>query len=151
MQIREALESDRGGIEFLLPRLADFQVPAHRRRQDLWQGDRDKIFSILASEGPPGFVLVAEEDQTVAGLVFVSLGPETLSGQPSAHLEALAVAAGAEGRGIGGALIAAAEQRALQSGARTMTLTVFTDNSRARRIYERHGYKPELIRYIRRL
>ena len=58
-------------------------------------------------------------------------------------------AEGAEGQGIGQALLNAAEAAAGEHGAQTITLHVFSTNSRARRLYERSGYDGELIRYIK--
>jgi ribosomal protein S18 acetylase RimI-like enzyme len=79
----------------------------------------------------------------------VTLRPELLSQEPSAHLEALAVADGVEGQGIGQMLLKAAEAGAAANGAKTMTLHVFATNTRARKLYERFGYDGELVRYIK--
>ena len=81
----------------------------------------------------------------------VTLRPELLSRAPSAHLEALAVAEGFEGRGLGGRLLAAAESDAGEQGAQSLTLHVFAVNERARRLYEKAGFEGELMRYIKEL
>ncbi len=44
------------------------------------------------------------------------------------------------GRGIGTALLDAAEDEARARGAARLTLTVSVENARARRLYARHGY-----------
>ena len=44
------------------------------------------------------------------------------------------------GRGIGTALLRAAEDEARTRGATRLTLTVGVDNAGARQLYERHGY-----------
>ena len=59
------------------------------------------------------------------------------------------MAARAEGRGVGRALLDAAEARALEEGAEFMTLHVLSANTRARALYERCGYAGELLRYIK--
>ena len=79
----------------------------------------------------------------------VTLRPELLSLEPSAHLEAIAVNDGAEGLGVGQALLSKAEVRASESGALTMTLHAFATNKRACAFYERSGYTAELRRYIK--
>ncbi len=85
------------------------------------------------------------------GLSLVRFREEMLSHEPSAHLEVLAVAREAEGKGIGRALIVAAENAAQERGALTMTLHVFANNTRARYVYEKLGYSGEIIRYIKDL
>lgn len=72
-----------------------------------------------------------------------------MSHASSAHLEALVVADNAEGQGVGGSLLAAAEEEARQRGALSMSLHVFARNQRARKVYERAGFDGELIRYIK--
>jgi len=96
-------------------------------------------------------IQVAVADGNIAGLAMVSMRPEPLSGDPSAHLEALAVEDGYEGHGIGRRLIEAAEQDAAAQGAMSMTLHVLTENERARSLYERAGFDTELVRYIKPL
>ena len=83
------------------------------------------------------------------GVTMVTLRPEMLSHLPSAHLEAIAVAEIAEGRGVGKALMEAAEVGARERGALSMSLHVFSTNERARRVYKRAGYDEEMIRCIK--
>ena len=45
----------------------------------------------------------------------------------------------------------AAEEGARARGAESLTLHVFSTNTRARALYERLGYAGELIRYIKHL
>ena len=90
-------------------------------------------------------------DGQILGLAVVRLRDELLSHDPSAHLEVLAVAQEVEGRGVGKALVTAAESKARELGAETMTLHVFGVNVRARGMYERLGYDGELLRYIKEL
>ena len=53
----------------------------------------------------------------------------------------IAVRRDAEGRGIGRAMMAELEARARQRGAASIRLRVSPDNPRARRLYERCGYR----------
>ena len=57
-----------------------------------------------------------------------------------ARLYSIAVAHGARGRGLGEALLAAAEHAAARNGAQRMRLEVRPDNAAAIRLYERQGY-----------
>jgi ribosomal-protein-alanine N-acetyltransferase len=58
-----------------------------------------------------------------------------------ARLYSIAVADAARGRGLGEALLAAAESAAQRHGARRMRLEVRQDNAAAIRLYERMGYR----------
>ena len=151
-QIRNAEYEDGEAILTLMPRLASFSVPKSRNPLDLWRSDAAMLQRWLDGEAAECFVHVAVDDaQEVLGFVLVSLRPELLSHEPSAHLEAIAVGEGAEGMGVGQALLAAAESEAMAQGARTITLHVFASNTRARGFYEQAGYDGELLRYIKEL
>ena len=56
-----------------------------------------------------------------------------------------------EGRGAAGALLAAAEAWSRGLGHRTLTLNVFEGNRHARAVYEKRGFRPETLRYVKRL
>jgi ribosomal protein S18 acetylase RimI-like enzyme len=151
-QIRSAVSEDGEAILALMPRLAAFDVPKSRNPVDLWRSDAAMLQRWLDGEAAECFVHVAVDDaETMLGFTLVSLRPELLSHEPSAHLEAIAVGEGAEGMGVGQALLAAAESEAKAQGAQTITLHVFASNTRARGFYEQSGYDGELLRYIKEL
>ena len=150
--VREATTDDGERMLKLLPRLASFDVPERRTVREVWSRDQRQLQAWLAGEKPDTLVHVAvDPDDRILGVAMTTIGEEFLSGKPSAHLEVLAVAAEAEGKGIGGALIARAEQAAVNRGASSITLSVFRNNARARRLYEKLGYDGEIIRYIKDL
>ena len=152
IEVRHASSGDSDAIMALMPRLASFDVPKSRNPLDLWRSDAAMFQRWLEGEAEECFVHVAVDDaQKVLGFTLVSLRPELLSHEPSAHLEAIAVGEGAEGMGVGRALLAAAESEAKSHGAQTITLHVFAKNTRAREFYERSGYDGELLRYIKEL
>ena len=150
VRIEAADPGDTEAMLLLFPRLAAFDVPDNRNPEHLW-GEDAKMLQAWANDGDENcIVLVAkEEDGTVLGISMVTVGPELLSHAPSSHLEVIAVAAAAEGRGIGKALLEAAEKAVIDRGAKSMSLHVFRKNIRARRIYERAGFDEELIRCIK--
>lgn len=151
-QVRQAVGEDGEAILALMPRLASFDVPQSRNPVDLWRSDAAMFRRWLDGEAEECFVHVAVGDANqLLGFTLVSLRPELLSHEPSAHLEAIAVSEDAEGSGIGQALLTAAENEARTKGAKTMTLHVFAVNGRARRFYEKSGYDGELLRYIKAL
>jgi len=135
----------------LMPRLAEFDLPASRNPRHLWEHDAEMLRAWLRGDNECLVHAAIDEHNRVLGFTMVSLRPELLSHEPSAHLEAIALDPAAEGRGIAQALLAAAEVGARASGALTMTLHVFAVNERARRLYERAGYNGELMRYIKPL
>jgi ribosomal protein S18 acetylase RimI-like enzyme len=151
-QVRSAVNKDGDAILALMPRLAAFDVPESRNPVDLWRSDAAMLQRWLDGEAAECFVHVAIDDtQEMLGFTLVSMRPELLSHEPSAHLEAIVVAADAEGMGVGQALLEAAESEARTRGAQTMTLHVFARNTRARGFYEHSGYNGELLRYIKEL
>ena len=148
---RAATAEDGDAILALMPRLAAFEVPESRTPEHLWMHDAALFRQWLRGEAEQVLVHVVEDSGSILGMAMASLRPELLSGEPSAHLEAIAVAEGTEGKGIGSRLLHAVEEDARARGALTMTLHVFAANERARRVYERAGYDGELMRYIKRL
>ncbi|MEQ8208040.1 MAG: GNAT family N-acetyltransferase [Woeseia sp.] len=151
IKIRDATISDSDAMLALLPRLAAFDIPAHREAEHLWAGDAALLREWLAGDAPQCLVQVAVSADRIVGMTLTTLRPDMLSHEPSAHLEVIVVAADAEGSGAGKALLAEAEQNARRHGAGAMTLHVIESNSRARAIYEHCGYAPELLRYIKEL
>lgn len=149
--IRAGTPNDLAGIEILLPRLADFDLPAYRVAEHLWQGDRDMVREWALGNRVDVEVVIAADVDRIVGVAVLSLGNELLSGESSAHLEVLAVAASAEGAGVGSALMKETETIAQANGARSMSLHVFSNNNRARTLYERQGFNDDLRRYYKPL
>ena len=156
-RIRRGVPDDLEAMLAILPRLAEFELPARRRPGDLWEGDARTLRAWAeggtAESGHDDLiVLVADHDvHGVVGLALVRLQPEFMSRDPGAHLEAIGVAPVADGHGVGRMLLTEAERAALAAGARSMTLHVFANNERARSVYERTGYEGELLRYVKHL
>jgi ribosomal protein S18 acetylase RimI-like enzyme len=148
-QIRDAQSSDGDQMLAMMPRLAAFDVPESRNPEHLWRDDAKLMQSWLDGDTEDCLVQVAVDDAKVLGFTLVRLRPELLSHAPSSHLEAIAVSDSAQGKGVGLALLDAAEDNARSHGAESMTLHVFASNSRAREFYERNNYTGELLRYIK--
>jgi ribosomal protein S18 acetylase RimI-like enzyme len=148
--IRPASPDDAPAIHVLLPRLAAFGPPPPRRPDELWAGDAELLTAWASGRAPDVRVHVAlDATGTIVGVAMTRLRPEPLSHAPSAHLEVLALAAHAEGQGLGRALVDAAEATARDEGATSMTLHVFAVNHRARALYARLGYTEEILRAIK--
>ena len=131
-----------------------FQDPRTDPETKIHQSDA-RVIQKWIDGGEPDCVIVIARDEgatrALLGFALVRMQPDAINGEPSAHLEALAVADGAEGKGVGSALIERGEQIAIKEGANTMTLHVFQTNRRAITLYERRGYSAEWIRYIKPL
>ena len=159
--IRPATPADAPAIVALLPRLAAFEVPNGRAPEELWRDDRALV--LAWAEGGRGDVDVAVATDAdgegggggnggeVIGVAVISERRELLSGEPSAHLEILAVHERAEGSGTGSALLAEGERMARRRGLGSISLHVFAANRRALRLYERCGFDAELLRCFKRL
>ena len=93
--------------------------------------------------GDPAFAFrLAEADGEAAG--YAKLGPLTLpveTAHPAIQLDQLYVLKEYHGEGIAAALMDWAIAEARRRGAEQMYLTVFTENHRARRFYDRYGFE----------
>jgi GNAT superfamily N-acetyltransferase len=91
----------------------------------------------------PAFAFrLAEEDGRSAG--FVKLGPTTLphvAPGPAIELRQFYILAPWQGRGLAAELMDWTLAEAKRRGAETLYLSVFVDNHRARRFYERYGFE----------
>lgn len=145
--IRNAIPEDQQEALALLPALSDFNVPEYRNPDDTWHGDAKLLKQFFAGTIPETDVLVAIDGHSaILGVAVYTLRKELLSGEPSAHLEVLAVSRDSRRQGIGNALINATESAAKIKGAQSITLHVFANNTRARSLYQSTGYNEELLR-----
>lgn len=127
--IRHCRPQDAPDIAPLLAQLGYPAAPDHvTRRVHEW------------AAGPERHLLVADVDQTVAGLAALCLIPLIHRDQPLARLVALVVDDRHRGTGIGHALLDRAEQIAQQSGCDEMEITSNRSRDVAHRFYRSHGY-----------
>lgn len=108
---------------------------------------RDAVARHVVSQG----VLVARDPDLVG---FVMFGPET--GEYDQDVERgvvqnLFVRSDRQGEGIGGDLLAAAEDALAASGADVVSLEAMAANADARRFYARHGYCEHRVEFEKRL
>ena len=79
------------------------------------------------------------------GVCIGFIGYSTFQAMPLLNIHDLAVLPGYRGRGVGRALLAAAERMASAAGCCKLTLEVLEDNLAARRLYEHFGFRD--VRY----
>lgn len=151
LSIEVGLPDDLEAIEALLPRLADFEVPGQRHPEDLWHGDRQLVREWAIGKRSGVRVFVARAETRILGVAVSSAREELLTHAPSVHLEILSVAREAEGQGIAKALLQAVESAARTAGASLISLHVFTNNQRARSLYQHYGFDEEILRCVKHL
>jgi ribosomal protein S18 acetylase RimI-like enzyme len=90
---------------------------------------------------PGALVLLALGEGRVVGIASCFYGFSTFAARPLLNVHDLAVLPEFQGRGIGRALLAAAEERARGRGCVKLTLEVLEDNARARGLYHERGFR----------
>jgi ribosomal protein S18 acetylase RimI-like enzyme len=101
---------------------------------------RDRLIPGLQGH-PTTRVWLAFDDTRPAGVCVAFTGFSTFHARPLLNIHDLAVLPGLRGRGIGRALLAAAEAGAIASGCCKLTLEVQEDNVPARGLYEGFGFR----------
>ncbi len=151
-RIRPADASDDEFILSLVGRFVDFELPAWRRRIDCANGIRRDLRRAL-DQSPLSDTLFIAEDESGERLGFLRLQKtrDFFSGRVNCHVSDIAVAGGREGRGIGRALLDHAQAWAKKQRCALITLAVFPGNSRARELYERAGFREDLLRLAKRV
>jgi ribosomal protein S18 acetylase RimI-like enzyme len=152
IRIRPAGPDDASWIPALAPRLHEFGPPPWREVAAMDAAVAAQLAHALANPTPGGAMFVAE-DSGGSPLGFVSLKTDRdyFTKVQVGHVIDIVVAKAGEGRGVGRALLAAAERWGEANGYPYLTLHVFVGNDRARRLYERSGYAVEWTRMLKPL
>lgn len=150
--IRPARAGDRAAVLALVPRLRAFGPPPLRPPESLDAGELRTLGGFFESPPDGAALWVAEgPDGALLGAAYAERAVDYFTEESHGHLGILMVAAEAEGQGVGRALVAAVERWAAEQGDRFLTLNVFATNARAASVYERAGYRPDTVRYVREL
>ncbi len=136
MNVRRATPAD---LEALLPLVHGYRR-FYRQEHD---AQRERAFMEAHLRDGTSVVYVAEEDGTLVGFVQLFHTFSTVFLAPALILEDLFVDPGVRGRGVGSALIGAAEEYARAIGAAVMFLETAVDNVPAQAVYERKGWTRE--------
>jgi GNAT superfamily N-acetyltransferase len=151
LRLRPARPADLPFLLSLAPRLAESGVPPWRRPAHVVEAERQALARALEAGSPDAPILIAEADDAPLGFVYLETQVDFFTGRSHAHVAVLAVTDAAQGHGVGQALLSAAEDWARDRGYPFISLNVFTENARARRVYERLGYGAETLRYVKTL
>jgi len=149
--VREGTAADRDFVVDTARRFAAFGPPPWRSAAEIVAGEVRCLDDFFDAARDTRTLLVAELDGRPAGFTFLEPAVDYFTGQADGHIGMVAVAETAEGKGVGAALMRAAEDWARRNGYPRLHLNVFAANARARRIYERTGYAIETIRYVKRI
>lgn len=149
--IRPARPADEVRILAIADRLAAFD-PTTRPAAEIASRERRALAEALAQPAPGSALLVADDPQLgLVGILLLESRRDYFTDEPHGHVAILAVAREAEGQGLGRALLKAAEDWAQARRFRRLTLAVFVDNRRAKELYARQGWRPELETYYKNL
>lgn len=151
LTIRPATAGDREWILALAPRLHDFGPPPYRSRGQMDRAVVASIDEALSGARSDASVYVAESGGKRLGFIHLHGARDFFTGETHGHVSDIVVAGEAEGRGVGRALMAAAEDWARAHHYRLLSLHVFDGNARARAFYRQLGYGPDILKLIKPL
>jgi len=152
IRIRPARHDDTEWIIALAPRMHEFGPPPWRDVRVMNDAVAEQWGRELANPTPGSAMLVAEDASGApVGFVWLKTDRDYFSDLQVGHVIDIAVTPDGEGRGIGRALLVAAERWAEEAGYPWLTLHVFEGNDRARRLYEKVGYVVEWTRMLKRV
>ncbi len=110
----------------------------------------ERLLDVVASQSH--VLLVAREaDLPVGFLLLLDALPDEVALQPQGFVAYMAVEPAFTRRGVGEALLSAAEDEARRRGIAYISLMVTESNAPARRLYERAGYLTERRQLCKRL
>lgn len=148
IRVRQAQAADPDDLAFLramAPRL-EAGMPARIPAGALAAAVERSVVGALQARRTGEAILLAEDDQgRRLGFIYVVTSQSSLTNEAFGYISEFAVDLRAEGRGVGRALLDAAEAWARSQGLPAMTLKVFCSNARARAVYEHLGYEPDVL------
>ena len=154
MRIRKAMPEDAPFIAQHAHRMLDFKLPDWRANEKdiMVKADINHLTKALqASDENDAMFIAEDESKKPLGFVQVNMQTDYFTGEEHAHVNDIVVTKDAEGKGAGKLLLAKADEWAKEKNARWITLNVFDENFRARKVYEKAGYKIEWIKYLKEI
>ena len=117
------------------------------RSTDGWWAIRSRRYRAWLAE-PNSFLLIAEGDDAAVGYALVTfhdIDDSHTTGDRFAELQSLVVIPERRGDGIGTALLHEVYRQVRRRGVQEMVIGVLAANDRARRLYEREGFRPWVL------
>ena len=148
--IRDATLEDRDFVLNTVHRLAYYGTPAWRTIQEIVTQEQRGLQNFFSLPEPGAALFVAERHgEGRVGYVFLEVREDYFTERPVGHINSIAVIENADGQGVGSALMRAAEDWARENGFSHLSLNVFPDNYRARKIYESRNFRVETVHYVK--
>jgi ribosomal protein S18 acetylase RimI-like enzyme len=148
--IRPATLDDEPALWSLAVRLGECPLPRWRTPAEIAEADFRAMMAAVGAADRDNEVLIAERGGAAAGCLHIHTAIDFF-GRRHAHLSVISVSAEAEGRGVANVLMVAAEEWTRERSLPLLSLNVIDGNARARRLYARHGFEPEIVRYVKPL
>lgn len=148
--IRAALPTDNDFILSLASRFSDFDLPEWRTASEVDSTNRRLLQKALEQPEPGSAVFVAEAGNgQLAGFIHLETEADFFGGSPHGYVSFVGVDKAFEGQGVGHILMNQAETWTRQQGYGLLTLYVFAGNQRAQHLYQRNGFRQELVKYAK--
>jgi ribosomal protein S18 acetylase RimI-like enzyme len=147
VEIRPARADDREFVLAAVERLADFTLPSWRRPNDIVDVERRTLAEVFARGEEGATIVLAVDAEQRLGFLYMETRTDYFDGRRHGHVSMIVTVKDAEGRGVGTALMTAAEAWTRHRGFTVLTLNVYDVNARARALYERLGFAAETIHY----
>jgi len=138
--VRRANLADVGDAAAVMAVLDSYASDPRGGGQGLSAEVRTRLIPGLRAH-PTSRVWLAFDGDTAIGLCVAFLGFSTFQAKPLLNIHDLAVLPGRRGEGVGRSLLNAAEDHARETGCCKLTLEVQDDNTPARHLYERFGFR----------
>lgn len=150
IHIRTFKSSDSEFVLSLVSRFSEFSLPSWRSVHEIDRTNHTQLLKSVQKPAPESTIFVAEdENATPAGFIHLQTQTDYFNGEKHGYISDLVVEKSFEGQGVGRLLIHKAEEWALQKGYHMLTLYVFSGNTHARHLYEKHGFEEEVIKYVK--
>lgn len=149
LSIRPAVGADEPWIRTLIPRLHEFGPPGYRPVETMNGAEAGATTAAIGATANRTVLVACDAAGTRLGFVHLETATDFFTGERHGHISTIVVEPVAEGRGVGRALLDAAERWSADAGYRLLTLNVFEGNEGARRLYERAGFAIDTIRYLK--
>ncbi|MBE0672002.1 MAG: GNAT family N-acetyltransferase [Anaerolineales bacterium] len=152
IRIRSFNPSDVDFIESLVSRFSEFSLPEWRQKEEIDGANLTSLKKAMEFPEPDSVIYIAEDETGKrAGFIHLQLQLDYFNGKKVCYISDLAVDAAFERHGIGRILLKKAEEWAYTQHCQMISLYVFSNNSRARRVYEKLGFHEEVIKYLKPL
>lgn len=149
--LRPAIESDYEALRAFDHRLIAAAALPGATSADFERFQQGITNAALADQNPKSKLIVAvETGNKILGYIHVKSIHDDVLGKETGYLNIIAVSAEASGKGLGQALMKAAEDWAVAQGYQSLLLDVFASNERARAFYKAAGFVEDSLRLRRR-